>query len=292
MWTDIVFRGRGISVPLKIKGKNGKTYTVQDQIGTGGNAVVCDCEDDIDGTVHAVKFLTNSADASRLPRFELETELLESLAKSNHDHLIRFITSGLAVGERIDSKKKKKIAVNIPFVVMEKANCTLREYVAKLVDAIPPEIYVAQFRGLVGALELLHCHAIHRDIKPDNILVIGDRWLISDFGLCSMLVKSSGKDLTEEWRVVGPKFWMSPEANNISVGLPDEIGVASDIFQMAAVFWWVVNRRHPSGILIREDWTGINELYDPIAKALQHSLARRYATANEFSYAVRRAINS
>src|SRR5438874_6622958 len=56
----------------------------------------------------------------------------------------------------------------------------------------------------------------------------------------------------------------------------EEISSASDVFQLAAVFWWVVTRRHPSGILTREDWTGAERLFGPVSKALQHSLSRRY----------------
>jgi len=292
MWTKILFKRQGISVPSTILGKDGRRYTVQEQLGAGGNAVVCECEDAIDGTVYAVKFLTSQGDDARLPRFQLETALLERLSQKKHDHLIRFVTSGVAIGERFDTRKRKAVSLELPFVVMEKANCSLRQHVKNSTDPIPPEIYVAQFRGLVGALELLHSQAIHRDIKPDNILVVGDRWQISDLGLCAMLEDGDGEDLTEAWRVVGPRFWMSPEANNVSVGLPDEIGIESDIFQLAAVFWWVVNRRHPSGILIKDDWSGIEELFEPISKALQHSLARRYASASEFGHAVNQAISS
>jgi serine/threonine-protein kinase len=292
MSVAILFKGHGMTVPLKIRGTNGKDYTLQEQIGTGGNAVVCECADEIDGSVHAVKFFMNSRDRIGLPRFQQEAKLLEELSHANHAHLIRFITNGSVHGTQYNARKRRNEDIEIPFVVMELANCSLREFIGKSREAIAPEIYVAQFRGLVGALELLHGQAIHRDIKPDNILVIGERWLISDFGLCSMIDADKGLDLTEKGRVVGPRFWMSPEANNRNVGLEDEIGVASDVFQLASVFWWVVNRRHPTGILTREDWVGADELYSPITKALQHSMSRRFQSASEFGEAVRTAISS
>ena len=292
MWTDIIYKGKGLRVEQKIKGRNGRTYTVQEQIGTGGNAFVCECADEADGAIFAVKFLANSRDKARLPRFEQEARLLEALGVAKHDHLIRFVTTGSANGSYFDARRNKSVPVNFPFVIMERANCSLRDFITNAKDPVPPEIYIAQFRGLVSALEILHSHAIHRDIKPENILIVGDRWLISDFGLCSMIIKTDEQDLTEHWQIVGPRFWMSPEANNMSVGLPDEIGFASDIFQLAAVFWWVVNRRHPTGILVRADWGGIGELFEPISKALQHSMNRRFANANEFGTAVRSAFDS
>lgn len=289
-WIDLLARRATCRVPLKINGSNGRAYAVQDQLGEGSNAVVHECEDEIDGTVHAVKFLIRADAHEGLPRFMLETKLIETLSASGHDHLVHFIASGTAPGQVYDRRRKQYVNADIPFFIMEKAASSLRDYVGGLKDSIAPEIYIAQFRGLVSALETLHEHAIHRDIKPENILVVGERWLISDFGICSMIAKEDGKDLTQVWRVPGPRFWMSPEANNKSVGLADEIGAASDIFQLAAVFWWVVNRRHPSGILAREDWVGSEKLFEPIYKALQHSLTRRYASAKDFGAAVSRAI--
>lgn len=291
MFVDIVFQNRRFKVPVRITGSDKKLYTVQEQIGTGGNAVVCECADETDGSIFAVKFLTNSRGGHRSERFDIERKLMEELSALKHNHLIGYVTSGSAEAIHIDAKRRE-FKVSLPFVIMERAACSLREFVKNEKSPIEFEIYSAQFRGLVSALELLHNHAVHRDIKPDNILVIGERWVISDFGLCSLLDKADGEDLTLQWQIPGPRFWMSPEANNRSVGLDDEITFASDVFQLAAVFWWVVNRRHPSGILEREDWTGSASLYQPISKALQHSLARRFATATDFSAAVVQAIGA
>lgn len=285
---DIIFSGGSGKVPNRIVGTDGRAYSVEGQIGRGGNAVVCSCADEIDGSELAVKFLVALRDEGGR-RFERETSLTEKLTAARHDHLIRFVTSGQCQGEFAQYNRKSR-EVTLPFFIMERASSSLREFVGNLDAAIPQEIYVAQFRGLLGALETLHELAIHRDIKPENILVVGERWLISDFGLCAWNNKQDEQELTSQRHVPGPKFWMSPEANNKSVGLPDEIGFASDVFQLAAVFWWVVNRRHPSGILAREDWTGAEKLFDPVSKALQHSLGRRFETANEFGRAMATAL--
>jgi serine/threonine protein kinase len=290
-YIDVLFGQRGFKVPQKVHGSDGHVYVVEEQLGYGGNAVVCQCTDERDGMIYAVKFLTNLRDPKRLPRFHLETRLIEKLTFSRHDHLIRFIASGEAKSLSYDRKRRQYFPVTMPFFVMEKASMTLRDYLASSALSIEPEVYNAQFRGLVGALEILHEHAIHRDIKPDNILVVGDRWAISDFGLCELVDDKGEKDLTRVGEIPGPRFWLSPEANNRSVGLQDEISSASDVFQLAAVFWWVVTRRHPSGILTRDDWTGAEKLFGPISTALQHSLNRRYQSAKQFCDAVTNAID-
>ena len=265
MFVDILFQKKRFRLPERIAGANGNLYTVQDQIASGGNAVVCECADESDGAVYAVKFLTNLHGDSRAERFEIERKLMEDLSTLRHDHLIGYVTSGSVEASFFDNKRKE-IRTSLPFAVMERANCSLREFVKNERAPIEFEIYAAQFRGLVSALALLHQQAIHRDIKPDNILVVGERWVISEFGLCSLLDGCGGQDLTPGWQVPGPRFWMSPEGNNKAVGLPEEITFASDVFQLAAVFWWVVNRRHPSGILSREDWIGAESLYEPVSR--------------------------
>ena len=289
-YVDIKFGKRYFKVPKKVTGNDRRSYLVEEQIGSGGNAVVCQCVDERDGESFAIKFLTHW-EPKRLKRFAIETELIQKLTASQHGHLIRFVTSGavMCFSKVYGTKNDKQF--ELPFFVMELARTNLREFLKSEKAPVAQEIYNAQFRGLVDALEMLHQHAIHRDIKPENILIVGDRWAISDFGLCELVEGEEQADLTRIGEIPGPRFWLSPEANNLSVGAHEVICSASDIFQLAAVFWWVVTRRHPSGILTRDDWTGADKLYIPVSTALQHSLTRRYAKASEFKTAVLLAID-
>ena len=154
--------------------------------------------------------------------------------------------------------------------------------------------YIPQFRGLADALKYMHDNnVLHRDIKPENILIIGERWVLSDFGL----IKPLGEvvDLSGENENIGPRFWMSPEATNQCLRVESdkaEISKFSDVFQLASVFWFIVNRRHPSGILQESDWKGGVSLYNVIQKALQHEPLNRYVDGDDFFNAIVEVIES
>ena len=166
---------------------------------------------------------------------------------------------------------------------MELAERNLQDVLRDEAAPLSYEQYAGQFRGLAGALATLHSFAVHRDIKPENILVAGERWLLSDYGLCTF-VNPKEEDLTPvgEVRNIGPKFWLSPEAHNRRLGCGDQINAASDVFQLAAIFWYVATGRHPSGIVTENDWTGPEKLFDVLHKSLFHDCSKRPQNGGEF----------
>ncbi len=253
--------------------EEGNSYELEDWIGRGGNAAVFRCRDRVTGEEHAVKFLMRRGTQSA-KRFLREVKLLRLVEE---DHIGKYHGNG-----RVEVKHNKNSQVRkIPFIIMELADCNLQELMNVELGPLSYERYAGQFRGLAKALASLHAHAVHRDIKPENILVVGDRWLLSDYGLCTF-VNPTEEDLTQDDRNVGPKFWLSPEAHNRRLGGGDEINAASDVFQLAAIFWYVATGRHPSGIITEDDWTGPQKLFGVLHKSLFHDYTQRPQDGGEF----------
>ena len=231
-------------IPETIYTKNAR-YELNDSLGAGGNSAVWECFDN-EGQSYAVKFQLNLNEQSK-KRFFQEIKLHSKLS---HNHIIRYIDSGEV--NAVEQTKNGDKTCSIPFIIMEKAEKNLLEYI-KEHNKISYSEYIQQFLGLSDALGELHKVAVHRDLKLENILIVGDRWVIGDFGLCSFL-DDEHEDLTRVNEKVGPKYWMSPEAINRLYDKSINIIPASDVFQMSAIFWFVVNARFPLGIVTIKDW--------------------------------------
>lgn len=252
-------------------GEGKKIYQILDLLGSGGNAKVYKCVNEATSREYAIKFQLKLR-GNRIDRFNKEIRLNKEIS---HNHLIKYIDSGKYE--------------NHPFIIMDIAEKSLTE-LFKSQERFPKEEYFAQFRGLSKALECLHGAAIHRDIKPDNILISNRRWLLSDYGLCKFDDDTAQDSITKDGEKIGPAFWMSPEANNLNCGIDDNISKSSDVFQLASIFWMIVNNTHPTGVLRKEDWCGPEKLFEPIFNALHNDKSMRPKNGQEFAQQIEEAI--
>lgn len=261
--------GRYFEIEDTLVAEDGRTYSLGEWIARGGNGSVFRCTERSSGIEYAVKFLMQPR-GKILQRFFREVRLLKEL---QHEHIVRYRGTGRT--RHIGGTR----GIRCPFLIMEMAEASLSDVATAA--RIPPEIYIGQFRGLARGLADLHSKAVHRDIKPENILISGDRWLLSDYGLCRFSDRPE-LDLTPSDQAIGPKYWLSPEAHNRRLGQGDVICPASDVFQLASVFWYVATGRHPCGLIASEDWTGPDWLFPPIQQALQYKKDRRPANGVAF----------
>lgn len=248
-----------------------ETYELEEWLGRGGNASVFKCVQSSTGDEFAIKFLMQPNTVS-VARFMREIKLLKDLVD---DHIVRYIGAGRA------AVSGQQSIHSLPFLIMELAEKNLQTIMNESDQVIDYTSYSGQFRGLAKALAKLHEKAIHRDIKPENILVSGNRWILSDYGLCSF-VEGDEQELSGNSLLMGPKYWLSPEGHSRRLGCGDEISESSDVFQLAAIFWYVATGRHPSGILKREDWTGPDKLFNFLESCLLHNRENRPTNGQDF----------
>lgn len=266
-----------------------KIYQYNENLGKGGNSSVEGFIEKKSGIEYACKIIPlenyNDSVKRESKRSIIELKLLRKL---NHSHVIEYYGYEVLTIKKNFKGKQKDVEALI--IVMEKADCSLKEYICRRkVNYIE---YSAQLVGLANALIHLHELAIYRDLKPENILVVNSKWVISDFGLAYMN-DGSNEEITLKSKAIGPRFWLSPESFSRYINIDEhrkDISFNSDIYQMCSIFWFVVNRKHPSGMLSLSDFIGPNKLFEPIIKGLQHDASRRYISTAEFAQTLEECI--
>ena len=134
------------------------------------------------------------------------------------------------------------------FVAMDLYPVTLGRRLA-LVDRLPESEVVRLGIGIAAALAVAHAsQVIHRDIKPDNILIDGDgEAVVADFGLARALAASSALSATNQ--VMGTPHYFSPEQAR-----GHELDGRSDLYALGITLYRTATGRVPFDA---DDWYAV-----------------------------------
>jgi DNA-binding beta-propeller fold protein YncE/tRNA A-37 threonylcarbamoyl transferase component Bud32 len=146
---------------------------------------------------------------------------------------------------------------------------------------LPPEEAVALLGQVAGALDAAHAAGIvHRDVKPHNILLEGDRAYLTDFGLAKALGDSG---VISGASVVGTVEYMSPEQWR-----GERVGPAADVYSLGCVLYEAVSGVAPyarrEGDVEPKMPQGLDAV---VERAVNKDPAARYATAGDLIEAAR-----
>jgi tRNA A-37 threonylcarbamoyl transferase component Bud32/tetratricopeptide (TPR) repeat protein len=209
----------------------GASYTLERELGGGGMSRVFLAEETALGRKVVVKVLAPELLAGMdVDRFRREIQLAARLQQAQ-------IVPLLSAGE-IDGVPY----YTMPFVEGESLRARLaRDGRLSVADV------VSILRDVTRALAYAHEHGVvHRDIKPDNVLLSGGTAVVTDFGIAKALnaakdARSTDSGLTQVGTSVGTPIYISPEQ---AAGDPN-VDARSDIYSLGCMAFELLTGRPP-----------------------------------------------
>ncbi len=260
-------------------------YVIHGVIGEGGMATVYRALDQERGAPVAVKVLRRElARAVGAERFAREIDIASAMDHPNVVSLIDAGTSGewlycvmpLFEGETLRDRIDREGQLPIDDALT-------------IADAVAQGLDYAHEKGIV-----------HRDVKPENILLSGDNVGLADFGIARAVVQAEqGNKLTSTGIVIGTPTYMSPEQ-----AAADKVDGRADIYALGCVLYEMLSGGEPftaptaQGLLARHVHDPVPDVRtvrpdvsDPVWFAIQKAMAKspedRFKTAGDFLIASR-----
>src|SRR3954470_15625078 len=256
-------------------------YRIERELGAGGMATVYLAHDLKHDRDVAIKVLHPDLGAVLGgERFLIE---IRTTARLQHPHILPLLDSGDADG---------LLYYVMPYVAGETLRGRLeRERQLSIDDALR----IA--REVADALQYAHSAGIiHRDVKPENILLQGGHALVADFGIALAVQEAGGQRMTQTGLSLGTPQYMSPEQ---AMG-ERVIDARADVYALGAVLYEMLTGDPPfSGSSIQaivakvlsEKPTPVRTLRDMVSPGVEQAVltalaklpADRFASAADFT---------
>jgi len=264
----------------------GDRYSLEREIAHGGMATVYLARDVLQQRPVAIKVMhARLASALGAERFLREIAVVGSMA---HPLIVPLTDSGNAGGV---------LYYIMPYVEGESLHQRLqREGRLSLDDALRITHDVADALGYAHGRGVLH-----RDVKPENILLAGGRALVADFGLARAIGAADYQKLTETGIIVGTIYYMSPE----QLREDRDLDQRTDVYSLGCILYEMLtggppytgpSLREVAFRILRAPIPSVQRLHpdvpsavdQAIARALARTAAERFASMQELAAALPR----
>ena len=220
----------------------------------------------------AIKTIRGDLTGAGTQRFLREIQITAQL---QHPHILALLDSGTA-GDTLFYVMPYVEGESLRALIDRKGTLTVEE-TARIGGEVLSALSHAHARGVV-----------HRDVKPDNVLLSDRHAVIADFGIAKALTPTEDQITAAGWQIGSPGY-MAPEQ------LVGEVSPASDLYAVGAVLYEALTGRRWSSVTDKEDadWSDVPpKLRAVIMRALAAVPTERWASADEFRRALREGVDT
>jgi len=206
-------------------GPNAETFKIIDFLGQGAFGEVYRSAGETSGTVVAVKLLPLGALASPETKIALLNEI-RTAQQIKHPNVVQVLHVNDGASSQIG-----------PYVVMEYVSGGNLATVLRAGTQIPLDRAIEMMIDIAQGARTINEKLIHRDIKPDNVLIEASKLKIGDFGISKFVDESTRlhtfKGTQHIW-YMAPEGWAN-QANTIKI----------DVYSVGLVFYEILTLKHP-----------------------------------------------
>lgn len=283
----IDFQKLNSSTPQKITLLDKKFICIE-KIGEGGGSYIFKIVEDIDEVDSAKEFALKVCKFFNKPKgktgkyiadkkFKNEVDIAKEFSKSQYKN--NFIT--YLLDDNLMLKKTKATReTNHSCYVMDIADESFEDYLCnRLSWNYENELY-PKIKELSYTVKLLHDKDyVHRDIKPQNILVQGEVFKLADFGMVEKENTTCKK--------AGPKYWPTPEFLNMCDDDAHCSGKQTDVFMLGCIFYFIYTKKYPVGNVNIDLIADEYKMKPIIKKMISYDISERYNNCDEVYNAIK-----
>lgn len=206
----------------------GNEYILEDKLGQGGFGYVYKAKRKEDNCIFAIKVSLPSFN-SEDEKISFQNEITTAL-KVQGENVIKY--EYVHNGDEFENLP--------PYIIMEYAEGGTLNSILKdeMDDYYDNDTLTTYFLQLANGMKSVNNILVHRDIKPDNILICNGTFKITDFGLAKI---ASERTRTMTFKGSGTPPYMSPEAWDYS----KKNTIQMDIYSMGIIFYQLATNTYP-----------------------------------------------